>query len=131
MGSSSTPHAYTSRALSFASRSEVEEEYGAPPRYQARSIRPGSDHHGDMASKHMMSPSSALSDAPLRPNRLCPNGDVELGGVEALPGVGGSEEWVKHWTSQFKSPLGGFFEPFRLPVDHANVSPDVMQLNSF
>ena len=49
------------------------------------------------------SSASATSSTPLRPNRLGPSGDVELGCVEDFRGTG---VWVNDWTSRYKSPLG-------------------------
>ena len=53
----------------------------------------------------------------LHPNRLGPNGNVELGGMHEPPAAG---TWVKNWTSQFKSPVGEFVPPIHLFFAYAD-----------
>jgi len=110
----------TNRPLSFAVRSESEGGYGAPPKGLSPHVRRVGDHSGDSTLKvitTLPSSTSATSSTPLRPNRLGPNGDIELGGVEGLPGTG---VWINDWTSWYKSPLGKSLILFYLPVGCAD-----------
>jgi len=120
--SSSIPHADAQRPLNFISRGEVEDEYGAPPRYQSPSVQNYElDNNGEKTAGILTSPPSAVGCILLRPNRLGPNGDVESGNIQELPTTRG---WVSNWTSQFKSPLGEFLTSLHLLV----VSTDVPQM---
>lgn len=98
IGSPSIPQASIKSPLSFAPRFALEDEdypLGKCQSPNLQSSEPGRNaDHG--------SSTSVVSGAPLRPNRLGPNGDVELGNVQDLP-TGG--EWVSSWTSRFRSPL--------------------------
>ena len=94
--------------------------------YQAPSIRNlGSDYGGNESVEFITPLPSAVNGTPLRPNRLGPNGDIELGAVQDRLRTG---EWVNNWTLQFASPLGEFLASFHLPPGRADVPhPDVMQ----
>lgn len=67
---------------------------------------------------------SAVRGVILRPNRLCLDGNVELGGMQGPSGAGA---WVKNWTSQFRSPLGKFISLPHFFVTRVDVPPDIMQ----
>jgi len=99
----------------------VEDEYGAPPRYQLPSVpNLEPENSGKKSVEVLTSSPSAISGILLRPNRLGPNGDVESGTVQEFPTNRG---WVSNWTSQFKSPLGEFSTSL-----HLLVSADVSQM---
>ena len=110
----------TNRPLCFATRSESEGGHGASPKKLSPRVRRVEDHSEDPALRVTTTlpfRASTTSSTPLRPNRLGPNGDVELGGVEGLPGSGA---WVNDWTSLYKSPLGKPLALFHLSVGRAD-----------
>ena len=119
--SSSIAHPDAQHPLNFASRHEVEDEYGAPPRYQLPSV-PNFEpkKSGEKIAEVLTSSPSAVSGILLRPNRLGPNGDVESGMVQEFPTIRG---WASNWASQFKSPLGEFLTSL-----HLLASADVSQM---
>lgn len=104
--------------MSFTSRYEVEDEYGTPPGCQSPSIL---NHEPDNSGEKTVGvpPSSppTVCGTTLRPNRIGPNGDIELGSAKDPPATGG---WVSNWASQFKSPLGEFSTPLHLLVVRAD-----------
>ena len=84
----------------------MENEYGAPPRYQLPSVpNLESKNSGEKIAEVLTSSPSALSGMLLRPNRLGPNGDVESGIAQEFTMT---RAWASNWASQFKSPLGEF-----------------------
>jgi hypothetical protein len=112
------PHTNSQRPLSFASRDEVEDEYGAPPGYQLPGVQNCElDNSGGKTARVLTSSPSVL----LQPNRVGSDGDIESRDAQELPTTGG---WVNNWTTQFKSPLGEFLTPLYLLV----VSTDVPQM---
>jgi hypothetical protein len=108
--SSKKPHTYVTHSVSLTPRSRAEDGYGTPPRYRSpevRNIEP--DRRGYRTAEVVASLPSTISGTPLRPNRLGPGGDIELGSVPSDPVTGA---WVSEWASQFRSPLGGFIPLF-------------------
>jgi len=66
-------------------------------------INLASKSRGDDGTPEVFTPlPSVVSGAVLRPNRLCPDGNVEFGGMQDPPAT---ETWVRNWASQFRSPL--------------------------
>jgi len=103
IGTSSVPPSHLNNSLSFASRYEADDGCGAPPKYQSPSVQNlRRDRSGDRVTGALAPLPSAVNYTPLRPNRLGPNEEIELGNVQDLPTSGG---WIGNWTSQFKSPL--------------------------
>ena len=97
-------------------RSESEDRHGASPKDQTHRVRKIEDNSGDATLRvdtSLPSVASVTSSAPLRPNRLGPNGDIELGGAVNPPGTG---EWVNNWTSRYRSPLGKPLMLFHRPT---------------
>ena len=110
----------TNRPLSFAARPESEGGHSAPSEGLAPHDRGLDDHGRDAALKvntSLPSGASATSSTPLRPNRLGPVGDVELGGGQDLQGNGA---WVNDWTSRYRSPLGKSLIIPYLPASRAD-----------
>lgn len=105
------PHPYLNYAMDFTPRPQEEGENGEPPGYQSPGARDSdTDHSGDTAVNSLtplrLSPVSGM----LRPNRLGPDGDVELGGVHNPPTA---RTWVSNWLSQPRSPLGELVPSFQ------------------
>lgn len=117
IGSSPNPHALATQSTNLESSFQTESRHGPPPRYQARTVRIIEPDRGGDGIVEVFTPLPSASVAMLRPNRLGPNGDVEFGAVQDLPPA---ETWVSNWTSQFRSPLGGFISSFHFLVICAN-----------
>ena len=82
----------------------MEDGYSTRQRSQSLGVRNHRSDNDEETTVEGLTPSaSAISNMPLRPNRLDPNEDIELGRMQDPSMAGG---WVSNWTSQFKSPLG-------------------------
>lgn len=89
IGSSPDPRIYVSE---LTSRSRTDDECGPPPRYQAPAVRiVVPDRNGDRIVELSTPLASAVTQTTLRPNRLGPNGDIELGGLQENYAAG---EWI-------------------------------------
>ena len=108
--------------------SQVDDGYGPLPTYQASGVRNIEPDKGGDGPVEVSTPlPSVVGGMILRPNRLGPDGNVELGGMQdPLP----TGTWAKNWTSQFRSPLGEFIQPLRLFIAHADV-PQMLCSDSF
>ncbi|KAF9783978.1 hypothetical protein BJ322DRAFT_1067878 [Thelephora terrestris] len=118
IGSSPNPYAHVTQSANFEANFQAEGRYGPPPRYQAPGIQIIEPDNSGNRTVEVFTPLPSASAAMLRPNRLGANGDVEFGGMQDPPAT---ETWVSNWTSQFRSPLGGFISPLYLLVTCANI----------
>lgn len=99
----SDSHVDAQYSLRFVSRDETEDGFGGLSGSQPLGVRNRESDNEEITVESFTPSTSATSNAPLRPNRLGPNGHIELGRVQDPSMAGG---WVSNWTSQFKSPLG-------------------------
>jgi hypothetical protein len=98
------PHPYLDYPMDLAPRPQEEEEDGEPPGYRSPGAQDSeTDHSGDTAVNSLTPLRLSPVSGTLRPNRLGPDGDIELGGVHNPPMA---RTWVSNWLSQPRSPLG-------------------------